>query len=71
MNNVEVRKSSSELLREFRRMCADLGQSVVAKQLRLTPQYVNDLVHRRRPIDAIAKRLGYRQEVSFIKVIQE
>lgn len=59
-----------ELLQEIRELVAQSSQKQVAKELRVTAQYLCDVLKKRRGISgALAGRLGYTRIVTFEPVI--
>ncbi len=64
--SMEHQFTEAILIQDLRREVSGSNQKEVAKRLRLTPQYINDVLHSRRPISAkMAKRLGYKRVVVF------
>ena len=63
---MEQQFTESIVLNHLRSEIGASSQKEVAKRLRLTPQYVNDVLHKRRPISAeLAKKLGYKRVIVF------
>ena len=63
---MEQQFSEAYVLSDLKQMLGESSQKDVAKRLRLTPQYVNDVLHKRRPISAeLAKKLGYKRVIVF------
>lgn len=62
-----------EILQEIRDLVAREGsQVVVATDLEMTPQYLNDILHGRKLVsDTVARQLGYERIVSYKKVGEE
>ena len=57
------------LISDLRRIVSESSQKEVADRMRLTPQYINDVLHRRRPVSgAMAKKLGYKRVVVFERI---
>ncbi len=64
--SMEHQYTESILLSDLRREISVSSQKEVAKRMRLTPQYINDVLHRRRPVSKeMAKKLGYRRVIVF------
>ncbi len=63
---MEQQFSEAYVLSDLKQMLEVNSQKDLAKRLRLTPQYVNDVLHKRRPISAeLAKKLGYKRVIVF------
>ena len=63
---MEQQFTEAILITDLRREINASSQKDVAKRLRLTPQYINDVLHQRRPVSAkMAKKLGYKRVVVF------
>ena len=61
--------TQEELQQYFISLCDLQSQAQVAKDLNFTRAYINDLYHKRRPInEEVANRLGYTMKVIFEKV---
>lgn len=67
--SMEQQFSETFVLQDLRLAISRSSQKEVAKRLRLTPQYINDVLHRRRPVSSeMAKKLGYRRVVVFERI---
>lgn len=63
---MEQQFTEAILISDLRREINGSSQKEVAKRLRLTPQYINDVLHSRRPVSAkMAKKLGYKRIIVF------
>ncbi len=66
---MEQQYTEAILISDLRREISGSSQKEVAKRLRLTPQYINDVLHRRRPVSGqMAKKLGYKRVIVFERV---
>lgn len=65
---MEQQFTEAILISDLRREINESSQKEVAKRLRLTPQYINDVLHQRRPVsEKMAKKLGYKRIIRFEK----
>lgn len=65
---MEQQFSEAYVLSDLKQMLEVNSQKDLAKRLRLTPQYINDVLHKRRPVSAeMAKKLGYKRVIVFEK----
>jgi plasmid maintenance system antidote protein VapI len=60
---------SEHILEEIEALIESLGsQNVAAAELGISPQYLSDLLHHRRPVtDSIAQLFGYQKVVTWRK----
>ncbi len=53
---------------ELQRLVRSSSQKAVARALRVSPSYINDVLHGRRDVTGIAERLGYQSVVRYYKL---
>lgn len=64
--------SSQDVVHMLRAECAKRTQKDVARTLRVSPQYLNDILQGRREISAdFAKKLGFKRVITFVRWPEE
>ena len=66
---MEQQFTEAILISDLKRAVSESSQKEFADRMRLTPQYIKDVLHRRRPVSGqMAKKLGYKRVVVFERI---
>jgi plasmid maintenance system antidote protein VapI len=63
---------ASEVIKELKRRVGKTSQKEVAAALRMSPQFINDVLKGRREMsENLARSLGYIRVVNYVKVVRQ
>lgn len=63
-----IQLRQEDLLARLAHECKQTSQKAVAARLKISPQYLSDILHgRREPSSAVAAKMGFTRVVTYVK----